>query len=55
MAYLQGEEKEDQEVDAAVGKLQLQGMHAELLEEAEVLHGTALEATYPPVAACDGM
>jgi hypothetical protein len=37
MAYLQREVREDQEVGAAVGKLQLQGKHAVPREEAEEL------------------
>ena len=50
MAYLLVEEKVGLEVDAAVEKLLLQGMHAGLLEEAEVLQGAVLEATCMPVA-----
>ena len=45
MAYLLKGEREDHEVDATLGMLQLQGRHAAQLGVAAVLQVTAREAT----------
>jgi hypothetical protein len=45
MTYLLKGEREDHEVDATLGMLQLQGRHAAQLGVAAVLQGTAREAT----------